>query len=273
MALGDEVAQRVHDQPQHARMDRIQRVAGAGEVHVVARVVGHQAVVGGVVDPLEGEHRTQVVALGGVVVDDIEDHLDSLLVQGLHHALELAHLLAAAPGGRVLRVGGEVADRAVAPVVAQAPFEQERLVGDVVHGQQLDRGHAQVLEVGDRRLGGQPGVGPAQVLTDLGVGHGEALDVGLVDDGVGERDPWGTVALPQKASSITTDLGTAGESSSSSGSKSASSLPVGDIGQHVGVVAPVDHAFDRLGVGVDQQLVGVEAVTLVGLVGPCTRNP
>ena len=118
VALDHPVAQRVHDQPQDARVDRVERVAGAGEVHVVARVVGHQPVVGGVVDPLERQHRPEVVALGGVVVDDVEDHLDPGAVQRLDHPLELAHLLAAAAGGGVLGVRREVADRAVAPVVA-----------------------------------------------------------------------------------------------------------------------------------------------------------
>ncbi len=57
VALGHPVAQRVHDQAQDARVDRVERVTGPGEVHVVARVVGHQPVVGGVVDALEGQHR------------------------------------------------------------------------------------------------------------------------------------------------------------------------------------------------------------------------
>ena len=37
----------------------------------------------------------QVVALGGVVVDDVEDHLDARPVQRPDHRLELQHLLAA----------------------------------------------------------------------------------------------------------------------------------------------------------------------------------
>ena len=98
VALADPVAQRVHDQPQHAGVAGVERVARARVVHVVALVVGHQAVVARVVDALEGEHRAEVVALGGVVVDDVEDHLDAGAVQRLDHALELAHLLAA--GGR-----------------------------------------------------------------------------------------------------------------------------------------------------------------------------
>ena len=77
VALEHPVAERVHDQPQHGRVDRVERVAGAREVHVEARVVGHQPVVAAVVEPAEGEHRPEVVPLGGVVVDDVEDHLDA----------------------------------------------------------------------------------------------------------------------------------------------------------------------------------------------------
>jgi hypothetical protein len=59
-----------------------------------------------------------VVALGGVVVDDVEDHLDAGLVQRLDHRLELQHLLPAGAVGGVPVVRGEEADGVVAPVVA-----------------------------------------------------------------------------------------------------------------------------------------------------------
>ena len=75
--LEDPVAQAVHDQLQHVRVPHVQRVAGAGVVHVVPPVVGDQPVVRRVVDALERQRRAQVVALGGVVVDDVEDHLDA----------------------------------------------------------------------------------------------------------------------------------------------------------------------------------------------------
>ena len=120
VALDDPVAQRVHDQPQRARVDDVERVAGAREVHVEALVVGDEAVVGLVVDALEAEHRAQVVALGGVVVDHVEDHLDALAVQGLDHPLELADLLAGGACRGVAGVRREEADRAVAPVVREA---------------------------------------------------------------------------------------------------------------------------------------------------------
>ena len=199
VALDHPVAQRVHDQPQHARVHDVERVAGARVVHVVARVVGHEPVVGLVVDAPEREHRAEVVALGGVVVDHVEDHLDAGLVQGLDHALELAHLLPRLAGGGVGGVGREEADRRVAPVVREPALVQERLVGDVVDRQQLDRGHAEVLQVADRGVGRQPRVGAAQVLAHVRVLHREALDVRLVDDAVGQRRVRRAVVLPVEA--------------------------------------------------------------------------
>jgi hypothetical protein len=71
------VAEAVHDELQRPRMAHVQRVAGPGVVHVVARVVGNEAVVTGVVDAAEAERGAELVAFGGVVVDDVEDDLDA----------------------------------------------------------------------------------------------------------------------------------------------------------------------------------------------------
>ena len=76
---------------------------------------------------------------------------------------------AVAAGRRVLRVGGEEADRRVAPVVREPAVVQEALVGDLVDRQQLDRGDAERDEVLDRRVGGEPGVGAAQILANAGM--------------------------------------------------------------------------------------------------------
>jgi len=65
------VAERVHDELQHVRVAHVEAVAGAGVVHVVLRRVRHEPVVRRVVDAAERQHRTHVVALGGVVVDHV----------------------------------------------------------------------------------------------------------------------------------------------------------------------------------------------------------
>ncbi len=184
--LGDPVAQRVGDEPEHVRLDDMQGVAAAGVVRVPAGVA-LEAVVAAVVDALQRQHRAQLTRFGGVVVDDVEDDLDPGLVQRPHHPLELADLLARRTGRRVARVRGEVADRVVAPVVLQAPAQQMVLVRELVDGQQLHGRHAQLHQVLDRRRVRQPGVGAPEFLRYAGVQFGEAADVDLVDDRVRPR--------------------------------------------------------------------------------------
>jgi hypothetical protein len=79
--LGDPVPQRVHDQPQRLVVADVEAVPGAGGVVVELLVAVDEPVVGLVVDAAERQRRTEVVALGGVVVDHVEDHLDARLVQ------------------------------------------------------------------------------------------------------------------------------------------------------------------------------------------------
>src|SRR5882724_7985142 len=69
--LGCPVSQAVHYHLQDARIAEVQRIARAGIVDVVARVLGLEAIVARVVDSLEGERRPELVALGGMVVDDV----------------------------------------------------------------------------------------------------------------------------------------------------------------------------------------------------------
>ena len=122
-------------------MTEIEGVSGAGVVDVVARLIRHQTVVGGVVDALERQGRAAFVAFGGMVVDDVEDHLEAGVVAAGHHLLELAQGLLALMG--VARVRGEKADRVVAPIIGQAAFEQVAVVDKSMDRQQFDRGYPQ----------------------------------------------------------------------------------------------------------------------------------
>ncbi len=139
---GDPVAQAIHDQLQHARLDHVQRVAAAGEIHVVALVWG-EAVVGGVVDAAEGEGGTQFVALGGVVVDNIEDNFDTGGVQGADHRLELVDALSRRLFRGVRDVRGEESERVVAPVIGQPFLHKVPVVQVIMHRKQFDGGDAQ----------------------------------------------------------------------------------------------------------------------------------
>ena len=180
--LGDPVAQRVHQHLQHVRVAYVEGVAAAGVVDITPLVVGGQPVVAGVVDAAEAQRRPGLVALGGVVVDHVEDDLDAGGVQRPHHRLELAHLPARC--GRVRGVRREVADGVVAPVVGQPAPGHRRLGDELLGRQQLHRGHPEPDQVLERGRVGQPRVRPAQRLGHARVPLGEAAHVQLVDDRV-----------------------------------------------------------------------------------------
>ena len=99
-----------------------------------------------------------MVALGRVVVDHVEDHLDAGGVQRPHHGLELVDHPLAPPGG-IAVVGGEKTDGVVPPVIAKAPFDQTVVVDELVDGHQLDSGDAQTVEMLDHRRVSDAGVG------------------------------------------------------------------------------------------------------------------
>ena len=70
-------------------MVAVERVAAAREIHVILQIPGHQEVVAQVVDALEGERRTELVALVGVVEHHVQDHLDPRPVHCLHHVAKV----------------------------------------------------------------------------------------------------------------------------------------------------------------------------------------
>ena len=145
--------------------------------------------------PAKAQRRAPLVALGRVVEDDVEDHLEAGAVQRPHHATKLVHLSAAVLR-RVAVVRGEVADRLVAPVVAQSALHQLRVVDELVHRQELDRGDAEALQVSQRGGMREAGVGAAKFAGHAGVQLGEALDVDLVEDRVGHLPSGRRVAVP-----------------------------------------------------------------------------
>jgi hypothetical protein len=200
-----------------------------------------------------------------VVVDDVEDHLDSGLVQGFHHPLELEHLLAVGAGRGVERVRREVADRRVAPVVRQPAVVEEALVGDVVDREELDRGDAELLEYASAGSEARPGVRAAQVLAHVGVELREALHVRLVDHRLVPRRVGRRVVLPVEVRVDDDAL------RDRVGVVLVVELEVGvvvagrDVGKSVREV-PQDRALDRLRVRVDEELVRVEAVSACGVV-------
>src|ERR1700720_2242080 len=101
-------------------------------------------------------------------------------MQSLDHRLEFANRT----GRQVARLKGEKADGVVAPVIAQTSFYELPVVYEAVHRHEFDRSHSQAGEIFKYRGTGQAGIGTAQVRWNVGVAHGEALYVQLVNQGL-----------------------------------------------------------------------------------------
>jgi hypothetical protein len=260
--LLDPVAQAVGDHLDDARVRQVQRVARAGVVDVVA-ALGQQAIVGGVVHALEGERRPELVALGGVVVDHVEDHLQARVVEARHHLLEF--LQAARGIGGVAGVGREKTDAVVAPVVGEALLQQVAVVDEGVHRQELDRRDAKRLHVLDDFLHREAGEGAAQLGRNGGMPHGVAAHVRLVDHGAVPRDGLpGALARPVEVGVHHHRL--RHERGAVLLVERQVALRVADpVAEHRRV--PLQAADVGARVRVEEQLVGVEAVALGGRVG------
>ena len=97
--------------------------------------------------------------------------------------------------GAVLGASPELAGGSVLP----APGPGNYLVrDDLVDGEELDRSDAERLQVGDRRLGRQPCIGAAEILTHFRMELREALDVHFVDDRVRVAVPPLRAVMPRE---------------------------------------------------------------------------
>ena len=136
----------------------------------------------------------EMVALRGVVVDDVQDHLEPRRVQPLDHGLELAD----AARRRITHVGREESYGVVAPVVLEPLIREMLVVHKRVDGHQLDGRHPELLEVLYGRGRGETGVGTAQILRYVRMPLRKPLDVELVDNGLVPRRAGRPVVAPGK---------------------------------------------------------------------------
>ena len=250
------IAQRIHHQLQHPRMVEVQRVAGAGEILVKARI-GLQPVIGDIVDAAKRQRRAEMIALAAVVVDDVEDDLDPGIVQPLDHGLEV--------GDRVrrqqARIGRKKADRVVAPIIGEPALDQMTVVDRGVDRQQLDRGDAEPDQVVDHRRRGEAGKGAAMLRVDAGMAFGDRRARELENDRLFPRDLRPALLAP-------------GEGGLDDPAFRDEARIVAPIDRQIlaraadavaeNRVGPAQPAVQRLGIGIDQQLVGVEAMPVGG---------
>src|SRR5205809_7260502 len=115
----------------------------------------------------------------------------------------------------------------------------------------------------DCRRARQACIRPAELIRDAGMQHREAFDMHFIDDGFVPWRPWRAVVPP-------------GERGIDDPRQRSKRGAVAWIELQVGfperiseqAIVPLQATSDRLAVGIEHQLVGIEAVSLRGLVWP-----
>ncbi len=263
------VAQHIERKLHDAWVGVVDGVAAAAEVLDAAGVVGAPAVPGGVVESAPGQRRAALVALGGVVEDDVDDDFDAGLVQRGDHGAEFGgdrRRVGARGDAGQPRLGAEEAQRVVAPVVAQAALGEAHLVEPPLHRQQRQRGHAQPPQVRDGRRVGQRGIAAPQLRRHLGQVLAEILDMGLVEHDIG-------AGVARRVERARRDRGRRGHAGLERVQRVVAAVHVAvafgvadDMAEMLG--PPAEMPDDLARPGVEQQLVRVVAVAALGLPRP-----
>jgi hypothetical protein len=249
------VPEAVHHELQDLRGLHVQRVAGPGEILIPRGPSRFEAVVREVVDPAEGQRRAAVIPLGGVVVDDVEDHFEAGGVQRAHQRLELDGGGHGVARRREARIGGEEAERVVAPVVDEPALDERVFVHVRMHRHQLDGGDPELSEVIDNRRRGQPQIGTAQVGRHERMQRRHAFHVQLVDDRLVPRHPRRRVPAPiERARRDHAERRVRSRVQRIGGAVAVGALLIGEQRR-----MPDRIASDRARVGIEQQFVAVEA--------------
>ena len=127
-----------------------------------------------------------------MVVDNVDNHFESGLVQCLHHCLELADGVLRG----IASVRREITDRVIAPVVPQTALDQRALVDERMHGHQFDRRDAQALQVLDRRRRRETRIRAAQRGRDVRMAPREPAHVQLVDHRLAPGNGGRSIVVP-----------------------------------------------------------------------------
>jgi hypothetical protein len=165
--------------------------------------------------------------------------------------------------GRVPVVRSQIRDGVIAPVIGQAAIDEERIGHILVHRQQFHRRHAEVDQVLDGGRMTQARVRTPYLGRNIRMGHRKTFDVDLVDDRVWVGIAWTRTISPGEGRvhhETSRDACGRVEAAGAVG-------VVNRIAQHLRASAHA--AGGGLRVRIQQQLVGIAAISLARVAKPC----
>src|SRR6267154_5804437 len=135
-----------------------------------------------------------MISFRRVVIDNVENYLQSSRMKGLDHCLKLANGVSR----QVTRLQCKKSNRIIAPIVAESTIHQSPIIHETVDRHKLDRRNAQACQIVDHGSRRQARICSAQASRNIGMAHGEALYVKLVDQRFVPWNIWGCVRAPGK---------------------------------------------------------------------------
>src|SRR6516165_6218088 len=115
--LPDPVAQAFDDQLLRDRMVAVECVSATREVHVILQIPWHEEVMSAVIDAAERESWPLLIPFVGVIEHNVQNYFDSGPMQGLYHIAKFPQVATAFRADTKSRLRGEVANRAIPPVI------------------------------------------------------------------------------------------------------------------------------------------------------------
>src|SRR5579864_6881791 len=198
MHVHDPVTKHIPNELPHNGMICVKRVANSRKVFIVSEAVLLQHVEDRVLNTAQRNRGSQLICLGRVVQDDIQDHFNACAVKSLDHLSEVLDLLTVHSSNAVGLLRSEEGDGIVAPVILESLFcNWIQPVGFVFikfkNRHQLNGGYSQVLEI--RYLFGQAREGSTMRHSRTRMDC-ETANVCLVNDCVGGGMLWGRIHPP-----------------------------------------------------------------------------
>lgn len=99
------VAQTVRDEADAVQMRQVEGISRSRFVDIIPSVVGHETVIGRVVEPLERKRWSEFVAFGRVVVNHVHDDFETGVVTGPNEIAEFLRRIVTLMG--ITAVGGK----------------------------------------------------------------------------------------------------------------------------------------------------------------------
>ncbi len=172
------ITQRIQYQTHHIGVFGIDRSAATGTVIVISLVFGIERIVRGIVNTAITKGRSQLIALAGMIVNDVKYHFQPVPVIKLDHIFKFVDIVA-----RQIRLfGRKKAAALIAPVIVAGKTLLMAVAEISMDRQQFHRGYAQPFKITGNRFRPHAGKGTAATVRNFGMQLGKTAHMRFINN-------------------------------------------------------------------------------------------